>query len=431
VAFLGRTEGALHLIGLLSDGNVHSHIDHLFAMLRHCAEAGVKRVRIHALLDGRDVDEKSALRYIDAAEHVLGQLNTGGRDYRIASGGGRMNVTMDRYNADWRIVERGWKAHVLGEARSFASAREAVQTYYDEDPDVTDQYLNSFVIEEDGAPVGTIEDGDAVIFFNFRGDRAIELSMAFERDDFDRFDRQRRPEVFYAGMMEYDGDLHIPRNFLLPHASIRGTLAQYLCRAGVTSFAISETQKFGHVTYFWNGNNSGYVDPALELYAEVPSDQVPFDQRPWMKAAEITDRVIEAIVAGDRKFIRLNYANGDMVGHTGVPAAVRLAVGAADLQLARLLRALERAGGVALVLADHGNADLMFTEKDGVRTSHVAHTLNPVPCAIKDYSGANGWKLRPESELTSPGLSNIAATICMLLGFGPPADYDPSLVTLA
>lgn len=426
------TAGAtLHFIGLLSDGNVHSHIEHLLAMLRKGAESGVNRVRIHALLDGRDVDEKSALRYIDIAEAELATLNTGGRDYRIASGGGRMNVTMDRYNADWRIVERGWKAHVLGEARAFASAHEAVQTMYTEDPDVTDQYLDAFVVAEGGKPVGPIQDGDAVIFFNFRGDRAIELSMAFEQDEFHHFDRKRRPKAFYAGMMEYDGDLHIPKHYLLAHASIDGTLAQYLCAAKVTSFAISETQKYGHVTYFWNGNNSGYVDERLERYVEVPSDQVPFDQRPWMKAAEITDDVIGAIRSGDRKFIRLNYANGDMVGHTGVPAAVRIAVESVDLGLGRLLRVLERAGGIALVLADHGNADLMFTEKNGVRTPHVAHTLNPVPCAIKDYSGANRWRMRTAPEIPTPGLSHIAATICMLLGFEPPAEFDPSLITLA
>ncbi len=428
---LANAGGTLHFIGLLSDGNVHSHIAHLFAMLRISAEAGVQRVRIHALMDGRDVDEKSALRYIDAAEQVLAELNAGGRDYRFASGGGRMNVTMDRYNADWRIVERGWKAHVLGEARGFASAREAVQTYYGEDPDVTDQYLDSFAVVDDGKPVGTIEDGDAVIFFNFRGDRAIELSMAFENDEFAYFDRKRRPNVFFAGMMEYDGDLHVPKRYLLAHASIHGTLAQYLCGANVSSLAISETQKFGHVTYFWNGNNSGYVNRGLEEYLEIVSDQVPFDQRPWMKAAEITDGVIAAIRAGNRKFIRLNYPNGDMVGHTGVPAAIRIAVETTDLQLGRLLRVLERAGGVALVLADHGNADQMFTEKNGVRTPHVAHTLNPVPCAIKDYSGANRWRMRTASEIPVPGLSHIAATLCMLLGFEPPAEYDPSLIELA
>jgi 2,3-bisphosphoglycerate-independent phosphoglycerate mutase len=425
-----KAGATIHFVGLLSDGNVHSHIDHLFAMLDDCAREGVRRARLHVLLDGRDVDEKSALRYLDATEKYLRGLNAGGRDYRIASGGGRMVVTMDRYNADWRIVERGWKAHVLGEARAFAAASEAVRTYYQEDPDATDQYFDSFVVAEHGRPVGTIEDGDVVIMFNFRGDRAIELSQAFEEDEFSRFDRVRRPKVFYAGMMEYDGDLHIPKHYLLPHAAIPGALRQFLCAAGVTSYAISETQKYGHVTYFWNGNNSGTLSPTLEEYVEIPSDLVPFDQRPWMKAAEITDAVVAAIQGGRRKFIRLNYPNGDMVGHTGVPAAIRLAVGAADLALGRLLRALERAGGVAIVLADHGNADLMFTEKDGVRTPHVAHTLNPVPCIVKDYSGANRWRLTARERLGTPGLSNIAATLCMLLGYEPPAEYDPALIAL-
>jgi 2,3-bisphosphoglycerate-independent phosphoglycerate mutase len=427
---VAKAGGTLHFLGLLSDGNVHSHISHLFALLDDVAKHGVKRVRLHVLADGRDVDEKSALRYLDATEKHLAGLNAGGRDYRIASGGGRMIVTMDRYNADWRIVERGWKAHVLGQARAFNSATEAVQTYYNEDPRVTDQYLDSFVIAENGKPIGTIEDGDAVVTFNFRGDRVIEISQAFDQDEFTHFDRQRRPKVFYAGMMEYDGDLHIPHHFLLPHAAIPGTLGQYLCGAKVTSFAISETQKYGHVTYFWNGNNSGYIAENLEQYVEIPSDLVPCDQRPWMKAAEITDAVIAAIESGKRKFIRLNYPNGDMVGHTGVPEAVRISVEAADLSLGRLLRALEKAGGVALVLADHGNADLMFTEKNGIRTPHVAHTLNPVPCAIKDYSKANAWKLAVHGRIATPGLSNIAATLCMLLGFEPPAEFDPSLIAL-
>ena len=237
-------------------------------------------------MDGRDVGEKSALEYVEPLEAKLAALSGGGKDYRIGSGGGRMITTMDRYFADWTVVERGWKAHVLGEGRQFASASEAVKTYYAEDPNITDQYLDSFVVAEDGKPVGTIEDGDAVVFFNFRGDRAIEISMAFEQADFTPFERKRVPDVFYAGIMEYDGDAHIPANFLVEPPAIDRTIGQYLCAAGVTSYAIAETQKFGHVTYFWNGNNSGYIDATLEKYEEIPSDKVQFDLRPWMKAAE-------------------------------------------------------------------------------------------------------------------------------------------------
>jgi len=419
--------GTAHFIGLLSDGNVHSHIDQLFALLDRCAADGVQRVRLHPLADGRDVGEKSVLGYLESLEKKLAALNTDGRDYRVASGGGRMITTMDRYNANWGVVEYGWKAHVLGEGRQFASAAEAVQTYYDEDPTITDQYLESFVIVEDGKPVGTIDDGDAVVFFNFRGDRAIEISQAFEEKDFSRFDRKRVPDVFYAGMMQYDGDAQIPANYLVEPPAIDRTLGEYLCGAGVTSYAISETQKFGHVTYFWNGNNSGYIDESLELYEEVPSDKVTFDQRPWMKAAEITDRVIATIKEGKRKFIRLNYANGDMVGHTGVPISVRIAVECVDLGLRRLLPVVKAAGGILIATADHGNADVMWTEKKGKVEPMVAHTLNPVPFIVKDFSGKNAWSV---TGVEAPGLSNVAATVLTLLGYEAPSDYDPSLIKL-
>jgi 2,3-bisphosphoglycerate-independent phosphoglycerate mutase len=338
-----------------------------------------------------------------------------------------MVTTMDRYNADWSVVENGWNAHALGEGRGFSSATEAIQTYYQEDAGITDQYMQSFVIVADGKPVGTIEDGDAVIFFNFRGDRAIEISRAFEEPDFTEFDRKRVPDVFYAGMMEYDGDDHIPKNYLVEPPAFERTLGQYLCAAGVMSFAISETQKFGHVTYFWNGNNSGYIDERLEKYVEIPSDKVTFDLRPWMKAAEISDAVIDAVRSGQYKFVRLNYANGDMVGHTGVPISIRIAVEAVDLGLGRLLKAVRDARGVAVVTADHGNADCMWTEKNGERSPMVAHTKNPVPFIIKDYSQANRFSLQ---NLNTLGLSNVAATLCNLLGYEAPAEYDPSLIRL-
>ena len=423
-----QSGGTVHFIGLLSDGNVHSHIEQLFALIDHCAQEGVPRVRIHPLLDGRDVGEKSALTYLGQLEEKLTALNAaGGRDYRVGSGGGRMITTMDRYGADWRVVERGWKAHVLGEGRPFASATEAVQTYYDEDPKMTDQYMESFVIVENGKPIGTIEDGDAVIFFNFRGDRAIEISQAFDDEVFPHFDRKRCPKVVYAGLMQYDGDSQIPKRFLVEPPAIDRTISQYLCAQGMTSYAISETQKFGHVTYFWNGNNSGYIDEQLEQYVEIPSDKVTFDERPWMKGAEITDGVIGAIQSGKYKFLRLNYPNGDMVGHTGIEPAVRVAVETVDLGLRRLLPVIEAAKGILVVTADHGNADCMFTEKKGKIEPMVAHTLNPVPFIVKDFSGANNWTM---ANVPNPGLSNVAASLLNLLGFEAPEEYDASLIQL-
>ncbi|MBF0512059.1 MAG: 2,3-bisphosphoglycerate-independent phosphoglycerate mutase, partial [Candidatus Omnitrophica bacterium] len=416
-----------HFIGLLSDGNVHSHIDQLFALVRRLEQEGVRRVCIHALLDGRDVYEKSALTYIEKTENLLSEINKKHRnfEYRIASGGGRMVTTMDRYNADWSVVERGWKAHVLGRGRRFTSAKEAVETYYKEDPKMTDQYMDSFVIEDDGSPVGTIEDGDAVLFFNFRGDRAIEISLAFEKQDFDKFDRIRVPKVLYAGMMEYDGDLNVPKNYLVSPPQIDKTISEYLCQAGVSSFAISETQKFGHVTYFWNGNKSGYIDEKLESYLEIPSDKIQFDKAPAMKASEITDKTIELLKSGKYKFGRLNYPNGDMVGHTGIPEAIITAVETVDQCLARLLGVIQELKGVLVVTADHGNADEMFTVKNGKKQISTAHSLNPVPFAIVDAGDPGEYEM---SSIQNPGLANVAATLLNLLGYQAPDDYCPSLI---
>ncbi len=417
----------LHFIGLLSDGNVHAHIDQLIALVRHCAQEGVKRLRLHVLLDGRDVYEKSALTYIDRIEAVLKEVNTTvkGCDYCIASGGGRMVTTMDRYNADWTIVERGWKAHVLGRGRRFASAKEAVETYYKEDPKITDQYMDSFVIEDDGSPVGTIEDGDSVVFVNFRGDRAIELSMAFEDKNFDKFDRVRVPDVLFAGMMEYDGDLHIPKHYLVAPPQIEGPVGVYMCANGISAFAISETQKYGHVTYFWNGNKSGYIDHGLEEYVEISSDKIRFDQAPRMKADEITQKTIELLKSGKYKFGRINYPNGDMVGHTGVPSAIIQSVEAVDESLAKLLPVIRELNGIAVILADHGNADEMYTVKGGKKQVSTAHSLNPVPCAIVDPNYQGEYEF---ASLEERGLANVASTLLNLLGYEAPANYAASLL---
>lgn len=424
----GKKGGTIHFIGLLSDGNVHSHIEHLYKLIEKCAELGIKRVRVHALLDGRDVGERSALNYVVPTEEKLAKLSAEkGLDYRIASGGGRMKVTMDRYEADWNIVKRGWEAHVLGKGRPFRSAREAVETFYREDPNITDQYMDSFVIvDESGEPVGPIVDGDAVINFNFRGDRAIEISRAFTEKDFHEFDRGPLPDVLYAGMMEYDGDLHIPPNYLVMPPAIDRTISEYLCSEGITSFAISETQKFGHVTYFWNGNRSGYINEDLELYIEIPSDRIQFDKAPKMKAHEITEKTIELLRTGKYRFGRLNFANGDMVGHTGVMQAAIVAVETVDFCVGQLIDEVVKLGGIAVVTADHGNSDEMFTiDSEGNRKPKTAHTLNPVPFVIVDSGYSGEYEM---AHLDKRGLSNVAATLINLLGYEKPEDYDPSLI---
>jgi len=420
--------GTVHFIGLLSDGNVHSHIEQLFIMIDKCAELNFPKVKIHALLDGRDVGERTALDYLIPTEEKLKKISKKkSLDYAIASGGGRMKVTMDRYNSDWNIVKRGWEAHVLGRGRMFRSASQAVKTFYEEDPKATDQYLPEFVvIDSTGKPKGTIKDGDTVIFFNFRGDRAIEISRAFTEKDFTEFDRGSLPDIFYAGMMEYDGDAHIPPNFLVQPPAIDRVVTEYLCAEGIKSFAVSETQKYGHVTYFWNGNRSGYIDERLEKYVEIPSDRIEFDKAPQMKAKEITDTAIDLLKSGNYKFGRLNFPNGDMVGHTGNMQAAIAAVETVDKYLGELLAVVKELKGIAVVTADHGNADQMFTiDKKGAKSVKTAHSLNPVPFIIDDSLYRGEYRM---ADIKEKGLSNIAATLLNLLGYEKPEDYDPSLI---
>ncbi len=430
-----QNASTLHFLGLFSDGNVHSHIDHLKAMIIKAKDEGVARVRVHILLDGRDVGETSALDYVQPFEAFMAELRDDKFDICIASGGGRMQITMDRYEANWAMVERGWMTHVLGEGRAFASAEEAIVAYRNECK-VIDQDLPPFVVAKDGKPVGTIEDGDSVIFYNFRGDRSIEISRTFEAGaDFDKFDRKRVPAVLYAGMLEYDGDLHIPSRYLVAPPEITNTQSEYLVASGVSQLAISETQKYGHVTYFWNGNRSGKFSEDLETYIEVPSDVVPFEQRPWMKCAEITDKMIEALRSGKYRYLRVNFPNGDMVGHTGSFLATECSMEALDLQLARLLKVIDEVHGAAIITADHGNADEMYEmdkktgapkqNKDGSTVAKTSHTLNPVPCIIYDNFTADKYTVKLDGNY---GLSNVAATTVNLLGYEAPAMWDASIV---
>ncbi|MEO0492810.1 MAG: 2,3-bisphosphoglycerate-independent phosphoglycerate mutase [Actinomycetota bacterium] len=417
----------LHLLGLHSDGNVHSHNDHLYALMRRAVTEGVERIRLHILHDGRDVDPRSALTYIDQTEAVVAELNAAGADVAIASGGGRMAITMDRYEADWPMVERGYWCHTHGEGRPFASARKAVEAMYAESDD-GDQYLDRFVVvDHEGDPVGSMTDGDAVVLYNFRGDRAVEISQAYEDPDFGHFDRGNHPDVFFAGMLQYDGDLLVPTNHLVAPPSIDRTMGEYLCATGLKSFAVSETQKFGHVTFFWNGNRSGYIDEELETYIEIPSDNVEFNTAPQMKAREITEATIELLRSGDHAMGRINFANGDMVGHTGDLKATIDAMQVLDDCLEQLVQVIDEIGGIMIVTADHGNADIMYTEgKDGEITPKTSHTLSPVPFAIHDGSGTADYRLI--DELPDAGIANVAATVLNLMGLDAPGDYEPSLV---
>lgn len=409
----------LHLIGLLSDGNVHAHIKHVEALIKQAKKDGVKRLALHALQDGRDVEQQSALIYINQVQELMDSLNDDTFEAFFASGGGRMLVTMDRYDADWGMVERGWNTHVLGEGQRFDSAVSAIEHFRNEDPSLSDQYIPAWVVEKDGEAIAPIHDGDAVIFFNFRGDRALEISKAFTTDaSFDKFDRVRVPDVKYAGMLQYDGDLKIPEHFLVEPPHIENTLTETLIANNLSSFAISETQKYGHVTYFWNGNKQEKLSSTLETWVEIKGDDVTFDQRPWMKSAEITDEIIKALDSKEYDFIRINFPNGDMVGHTGDMLATIISMESVDLALSRLLPAVKRNEATLIVLADHGNADEMLDKKGNVKT---AHSLNPVPFIVYNRD----VELKQEGTY---GLANVAATVADLLDIEPHQNWLPSLI---
>jgi 2,3-bisphosphoglycerate-independent phosphoglycerate mutase len=437
-AELHAGKNTLHLCGLFSDGNVHSHIDHLFALISAAKKEGVRQVRLHLLLDGRDVGPDTAEIYAQKLSDFLKSTVDSNFDCSVASGGGRMFVTMDRYESDWSIVERGYNAHVLGEARAFGSLEEALQTFRAEGLK-TDQNLPPFVVAKDGHPIGAVVDGDSFVLFNFRGDRAIQISRALTEKTFKPFVRKRFPQVIYAGMMQYDGDLKLPETYLVEPPQIDRTMGELLSATGVKQFACSETQKYGHVTYFWNGNRSGKFNESLENYIEIPSDLQPFSERPWMKSAEIADRTIAEMQKNSFRVGRINFANGDMVGHTGDFASTLVSVAAVDLALGRILQCARETNTVVVVTADHGNADEMFEldkksgkiqyDAHGVPRAKTSHTLSPVPFCIFNAE-ILPREVHLRADLPKAGLANVASTVLELAGFQPPTGYEPSLLVM-
>ena len=429
------TDHALHLLGLLSDGNIHSHIDHFIAVVRHAHSSGVKRLYIHALLDGRDVGIQSALDYTGQMEAVLAEVNqAGNRDYRIASGGGRETITMDRDN-NWDKVKTGWDAHVHGQAElAVGSVQEAVETARAKTKDIIDQDLPAFVVVDRGKPVGRIVDGDAVIFMNFRGDRASEISRAFTEDDFSEFDRGGVPDVLYAGMMVYDEDTNLPARQIMGPTKVDNPFGRRILEMGHRQFRLAETQKFAHVTFFFNGGYRNPLDKTMEDYYLIPSDKgISFDAAPAMKAPEIAAKACRLIGAGAHRFGLINFANTDMVGHTGNFAAAVAAAEAVDTALGQVTHALAEVGGTALITADHGNADEMrVLGKTGEPEASTRHSLNLVPGILFDPGYDGAYRLRqPQAEddfATTPGLSHVAATNLLMLGEDIPEEIQPPLI---
>ncbi|CAN0902184.1 2,3-bisphosphoglycerate-independent phosphoglycerate mutase, partial [Linum grandiflorum] len=432
-------KGTLHLIGLLSDGGVHSRLDQVQLLLKGASERGVKRVRVHILTDGRDVIDGTSVGFVETLENDLAKLREKGIDAQVASGGGRMHVTMDRYENDWDVVKRGWDAQVLGEApHKFKNPVEAVKKLREtQTPKANDQYLPPFVIVDDsGKPVGPIVDGDAVVTFNFRADRMVMLAKALEYPEFDKFDRIRFPKINYAGMLQYDGELKLPTHYLVSPPEIERTSGEYLVHNGVRTFACSETVKFGHVTFFWNGNRSGCFNSEMEEYVEIPSDVgITFNVKPKMKALEIAEKARDAILSGKFHQVRVNLPNGDMVGHTGDVEATVVSCKAADEAVKMMIDAINQVGGIYVVTADHGNAEDMvkrdksgkpMLDKSGNVQILTSHTLQPVPIAIGGPGLAPGVRFR--SDVPTGGLANVAATVINLHGFKAPSDYETTLI---
>lgn len=420
----------LHFAGIFSDGNVHSSIYHLERMIDQAYHEGVEKIRIHLVLDGRDVPPQSAEKYIADLEAFLAAFN-GRPDYRIASGGGRMVFVADRYENDWGVVKSGWNAIVNGEAEYyFPSALDAIKFFRAQDSSIQDQYIPPFVITEDEKPVGPVNDGDCFIYYDFRADRAIEIAQAFTYNDFPYFDRtyhdrtgaekHGKPDVYFAGLTEYNSDTHVPEHRLVEPIHIENSLNQVLSKHDISQLAVSETVKFGHITYYFNGNS--YEKAKGEDYIEIPSDTVPFDARPWMKSAETADIVIDNL--DKYRFIRMNFPGGDMVGHFAELEPTITAIEAIDIALSRIAKKVDELGGVLVITADHGNAEELL-DKDG--NSKTAHTTNPVPFII--YDNTDNKNLYKFAKIKNPGLSNVAPTLANMLGIESlPAEWHDSLI---
>jgi len=395
-----KTGGALHLMGLVSPGGVHSHSEHLYALLRFAKAQGLERVYIHAFLDGRDVPPSSAKDYLAHLEEEIKAVGVG----RIASISGRY-YAMDR-DRRWDRVEKAYRA-LMGVGRTAPDSATAITEAYAKGE--TDEFVIPIVITENGEPVGPVQDGDSVFFFNFRADRAREITWAFVNEDFDGFERGNVPDVFFATMTQYDEQLTVP--FAFPPQSLDNTLGEYVAKQGKTQLRIAETEKYAHVTFFFNG---GEEEPNPgEDRVLIPSPKVPtYDLQPEMSAPEVTAEVVKQIQAGKYDLIVLNYANCDMVGHTGVFEAAVKAVEAVDHGLGRVLEALKEAGGVALITADHGNAEQMRDYETG--EPHTAHTTNLVPIWL--FNAPENYTLR------SGILADIAPSLLDLMNLPQPEE---------
>lgn len=389
----------LHLMGLVSPGGVHSHSDHLYGLLELARDKNVPQVYVHCFLDGRDVGPSTGLGFVQELEDKLSELGVG----KIATVSGRY-YAMDRDNR-WERVEKAYLAMTQGIGETAESAAKAVEQSYAKGE--TDEFVLPTVVQTNGQPTGMIGAGDGVIFFNFRGDRAREITKAFVNKEFDGFGREYLG-VNYVAMTQYEEGLDVTVAF--PPQDLHNTLGQVLAANNIKQFRVAETEKYAHVTFFFNG---GVEDPnPMEDRLLVPSPKVAtYDLQPEMSAIAVKENLVQTIQNGDYPFLLVNFANTDMVGHTGIPEATQKAVETVDACVGEVADAVLAAGGVLLITADHGNAEQMVDPVKG--TPHTAHTANPVPFVVvseKAYQAKDG------------SLQDVAPTVLKLLGIEKPAD---------
>ena len=420
-----------HLLGLLSDGNIHSHVAHAVALIEYAFQVGIKQVYLHALLDGRDVGIQSALDYIEPIEDLFKKLKSQRPeiDYAFASGGGREQITMDR-DQNWQVMKESWEIHVLGQCeRKFPSMADAVLHYRKENKDIIDQAIPGFIIERDGQPVATMQDGHSLVFFNFRADRALQFSQVIEDDHFSHFDRTPRPNLMFASMMVYDQDNQRPKLHLVKPPVVENPLGKRVLDLGMKQFRLAETQKYPHVTFFFNGGYRDPLDPQREHYHIIDSDKLEsFDLRPEMKAYEIAEKTVKLLASQEYQFGVINFANADMVGHSGNLQAAIQSAEAVDKALAQIIEEVERQKGVMVITADHGNADEMsvWNKSREIWEPSAKHSLNPVPFLLFDPLFNNDYQLKQPSQ-HSLNLSHVASTNMVLLGQSAPSDMNDPL----
>ena len=399
-----KHDSALHLFGLVSDGGVHSHLTHIYGLLELAKRNGLKKVYVHCFLDGRDTPPESGKGYVEQLEEKMKELGVG----EVASVMGRY-YAMDR-DKRWDRVELAYRALTKGEGNEAASASAGIQASYDDGK--PDEFVIPFVVKKDGKPVAVISDHDSVIFFNFRPDRAREISHAFLDDTFEGFSREKKLELVYVCFTDYDETIE-HKLVAFKKETITNTFGEYLAAHGKKQLRLAETEKYAHVTFFFNGGVEEPNEGEDRILVPSPKEVATYDLKPEMSAPMVCDKLVEAIGSGKYDVIIVNFANPDMVGHTGVESAAIKAIETVDACVGRAVEAVKAADGVMFICADHGNAEQLVDYETG--EPYTAHTTNPVPFILVNADASLGLR-------EGGALCDIVPTLIDLMGMEQPKE---------